>query len=51
MAFINQRTLHLAAIIMLIDVLLTITTSPPFALALLVATRAYLEIDPFVSGK
>ncbi|OOQ90008.1 hypothetical protein PEBR_05928 [Penicillium brasilianum] len=50
MAFINQRTLHLAAIIMLIDVLLTITTSPAFALALPVATRACLEIDPFVSG-
>lgn len=51
MAFINQRTLHLAAIIMLIDVLLTITTSPAFALALPVATRACLETDPFVSGK
>ncbi|KAJ5368683.1 uncharacterized protein N7496_008443 [Penicillium cataractarum] len=41
MAFINQRTLHLAAIM-----LLTITTTLAFALAMPVATRACLDLGP-----
>lgn len=51
MTLINQRTLHLAAIIMLIDVLLTITTTTlTFALAMPVATRACLDLG-LVTGK